>query len=49
MTMEEILQETGKGFTIFYDMFHSFDTIVQTGVEFTSNHPWDSLVTLDPT
>ena len=47
-TMEVTIQEIGKAFTIFYDMFHELEVIVQEGVEFRVNHPSGSLGGLEP-
>lgn len=46
--MEGIIQNVGKGFTIRYDMYRDFDSIVQSGVEFVANNPMASLSTIDP-
>lgn len=46
--MEATIQETGKVFTIFYDMFHDVDVIVQDGVLFGANQPSGGLGSLEP-
>jgi len=46
--MEAALQETGKTFTVFYDMFRDIDVIVREGVAFGVNCPSGSLGSLEP-
>jgi len=46
--MEATIQETGKAFTIFYDMFRNISVIVQEGVAFGVDCPSGNLATLEP-
>jgi len=46
--MEATIQETGKAFTIFYNVFHDISVIVQEGVAFGVNCPSGNLATLEP-
>lgn len=45
--MEAAIQETGKAFTIFYDMFRDISVIVQEGVEFGVSPPSGGLRSLE--
>ena len=45
-SLEKIIQEKGKGFTIFYDMFHDIDVIIKWGATFDEDS--ESLDDIDP-
>lgn len=45
-TIEKIIQEKGKGFTIFYDMFRDIDVIIEWGASFDEDS--ESLDDVDP-
>jgi len=44
--MAKIIQEKGKGFTIFYDLFRDIDVIIEWGVMFDEDA--ESLDDIDP-
>ena len=45
-TIAKIIQEKGKGFTIFHDMFRDIDVIIEWGASFDSDS--ESLDSVDP-
>lgn len=46
--MQVNIQETGKAFTIFYDMFRDISVMVHEGVEFAASPPPGGLRDLEP-